>query len=579
VILGLRQYIALILAALLDWISSLDLLLTAEGRDPTWELVLGHFLRHKFQAGIDYIFAYGPLGYVLTTSYHPALYWLKYGWEVAIKLLFVVILWKISESFPKFRDRLFFFLLAAVLSLLLPPVPDAIYVFFLFAGSIYLPGTVFGVLCGLLALTKFTFLMIAVALIALVTIDRRSLSALISFVGAFLAGWLILGQGVDNIPRYLSTAWQITSGYGDAMSLTGPTKELVLALIVVLLLAFASLRSRYVIVLALGLTGFLLFKHAFVRQDIYHTGGFFVFAAFAFMLLRRSWQQKAGIALSFTGLLMCQSAISIPMLLSRWKGEAIALIRPLTLHHQLDRQYLQLEKRFALPRLREVIGTGSVDVRGDQRMALFNNLTWRPRPIFQTYCAYTPKLLSANAAFFEGTRAPNFILASWEERDTRLPSADDGAALLKMLAQYEPVTGEADYYLFRRTKDSRLPSPAIAREINIGQSIEIAPSQTATFEIEYSLIGKLRNFLYRPAPILLHLTLASGEVKTYKGAPSIIGSEFLLSPLFQSLNDVVNFASTGTGRAVQSVEIDANPHWFKRKIRVTLREFALAPIR
>jgi len=579
VIVGPRQYIALILAALLDWISSLDLPLVAEGRDPTWELPFGYYLRHKFQAGVDYIFTYGPFGYVLTTSYDPALYWLKYGWEVAIKLLFVAILWKISQSFLRFRDRLFFFLFAALLSLLLPPTPDAIYVFSLLAGSIYLPGTVFGLLCGLLALTKFTFLLLAVVLIAIVTIDRRSLYALISFGGAFLAGWLILGQRVDNIPRYLSTSWQITSGYGDAMWQAGSTKELVLALIVLLMLAVASSRSRYAVVFALGATGFLSFKHAFVRQDIYHAAGFFVFAAFAFILLRRPWPQKAGIALSFVALLICQSSISMPMLLSRWKGEAVALIRPLKLHHQLDQQYLQLERRFALPRLREIIGTGSVDVRGDQRKAIFNKLNWRPRPIFQTYSAYTPKLLAANAVFFEGTRAPEFILATWEERDARLPTADDGAAFLKMLAHYEPVTGEADCYLFRRMKDSRVPSPAVVRETETGQRIEIPTFQTAAFEIRYSLVGKLRNFFYRPAPVLLHLTLASGEVKTYKGVPSIIGSEFLLSPLLESLNDVVNFSSGPAGKIVKSVEIEANPRWFKRKIRVTLREFALRPTR
>ena len=578
-IVGPRQYIALILAALLEWMSSLDLPLTAEGRDPTWELVLGYFLRHKFEAGVDYIFTYGPLGYVLTTSYDPGLYWLKYGWEVGIKLLFVAILWKISESFLKFRDRLVFFLFAALVSLLLPPIPDAIYVFFLLAGSIYLPGTIFGLFCGLLALTKFTFLLLAVVLIAIVTIDRRSLSALISFGGAFLAGWLILGQRVDNIPRYFSTSWQITSGYVDAMWKAGSTNELVLALILVLMLAVASLRSRYAVVLALGVTGFLSFKHAFVRQDIYHTAGFFVFAAFAFMLLRKSWPQKAGIALSFVALLMCQSPFSMQMLLSRWKGQAVALIRPLKLRHQLDQQYLRLETRFALPHLREIIGTGSVDVRGDQRKAIFNKLSWCPRPIFQTYSAYTPELLAANAAFFEGTRAPDFILASWEERDTRLPPADDGAAFLAILAQYEPVTGETDCYLFRRMKNSRLPSPAVVREANIGERIEIPASQTAAFEIKYSVIGKLRNFFYRPAPVLLHLTLASGEVKTYKGVPSIIGSEFLLSPLLQSLTDVVNFSSGPAGKIVKSVEVEANPRWFKRKIRVTLREFALHPMR
>lgn len=211
--LKLWQRIVLALAALLNWISLLALPVTAEGKDPSWELALAHFFRNKFQAGVDYIYTYGPLGYFLTASYDRSLYWLKYGWELSIKLLFAIVLWKMSQAFPKFRDRLFFLLVAAAIPPLLPSIPDAIYVFFLFAGSLYLPAAIFGALCGVVALTKFSFIVPILFLLGIVAVHRRSAVALIVFAAVFLALWMTLGQSLTNLPSISRTrgrSWMAT---------------------------------------------------------------------------------------------------------------------------------------------------------------------------------------------------------------------------------------------------------------------------------------------------------------------------------------------------------------------------------
>src|SRR5206468_9301333 len=144
----------------------------------------------------------------------------------------------------------------------LPPI-DSLYVAFLFAASLCLSGVAFGMLCGLLALTKFNLLLLGFFLTALVAIYRRSFAPVIVFAGTWIGLWLALGQSLTNIPVYLSRSWEIAAGYGEAMALPGPPIEIGLALVVVVLLADASRLSPWHVVVALGGATLLSFKHAF----------------------------------------------------------------------------------------------------------------------------------------------------------------------------------------------------------------------------------------------------------------------------------------------------------------------------
>lgn len=569
------QRISLLLAGLLNWISLLDLPLTAEGKDPSWELPFAYFIRHQFQAGVDYIYTYGPLGYVLTLSYDRDLFWLKYGWEIAIKLFFVGILWRISKSFPRFRDRLFFLLLAALIPPLLPPIPDAIYFFFLFAGSLYFPAAAFGALSGVLALTKFSLFLIAVFLVGIVSIRRRSPVALISFAAVLLTFWLILGQAIWNIPVYLAGSWQITSGYMDAFIKNDSLLQLALGIVVALLLAVAATPSPWFVLLGLAGVGFISFKHAFVRHDWYHAPGFFVFAALAFTCLpARPWVQRTGVALSLLALVVFRADMSPQLFFNHWKNQTMAVVRPDQLKNRLAHEYVALESLFAVPRMRGQIGAAPVDLMGgDQRRAIFNKLNWRPRPVFEGWSACTPKLLAGNAAFLSGNRAPEFIIVAWNQIDQRFPAAEDGAALLELFSRYQPVEREIDCHLFRRTGKSREVLPASIKEIRIGEALEPAPFQTASLEIKYSLLGKIRKLFYKPAPAIVRLTLESGEAKTYRFVPAIAASEFLLSPLLENLDDMIALYSGSGGKTVKRVEIQADKLWFDPKIKVMLRDF------
>jgi hypothetical protein len=89
--------------------------------------------------------------------------------------------------------------------------------------------------------------------------------------------------------------------------------------------------------------------------------------------------------------------------------------------------------RTALPNL-EI--SGSVDVYPlSQTVALAPSLTCRPRPIFQSYSAYTPKLAEMNAAYLRSNRAADHILFDVWTIDGRFAAQDDSLSWPELLTR------------------------------------------------------------------------------------------------------------------------------------------------
>jgi len=86
---------ALVLAALVLvlWLRFLlfPTFVASDNLDHSWMQALGHFYRADAQAGTDYVFTYGPLGFFATEAHDHDLYWQRYGWELGVKLAAAVV--------------------------------------------------------------------------------------------------------------------------------------------------------------------------------------------------------------------------------------------------------------------------------------------------------------------------------------------------------------------------------------------------------------------------------------------------------------------------------------------------------
>jgi hypothetical protein len=594
--------------------------------DPSWCEPYGYFFTHRLQAGVDYMFTFGPLGYFNTYVYHPDLFWAKYWHEVTFKLIAVVLVLRFTACLPGLSIRLLFCATLVVLGWMLPLEPLIILLLGIIAvnaeKSSFRWWAPVCLLLAILSLVKFTFLILVVVVLALVCLNilgsRGRWAALwppTLFAAWFGLLWLALGQSPVNLPRYLVTSLQITSGY-DAMAWPGNADEVYLALLIsaalgAALLPFSApgLRAAWRgpgalrQLSRLGLLGavvFLQWKQGFTRHDL-HAVYFFGFVPVVPFLLpalfpdynwaapARVWLTAACFFLSFIGLTM-SSGIKwrddLPSIRREVVQSGKTALDPSGLRFRLEELRAAEQQEFALPLVKARVGDAPVDVISyDQGVLLLNGLNWRPRPVFQSYSAYTPALLKANARFFRSDRAPEYVLLKLQAIDGRLPALEDGPALLELLRRYRPELVEKGYLLLQRREPGGEEGPpagevVLERRVRLGEEVDLRglPGRfhTLSLRLEPSWRGRLRTFLFKSPEVRIAVRTADGQAHSYRLIPAMAEGEFILSPLLQGMDDFVNLYDGGPpgGNRVTALSLStARPSSYAREVVVTVRAY------
>ena len=152
------------------------------------------------------------------------------------------------------------------------------------------------------------------------------------------------------------------------------------------------------------------------------------------------------------------------------------------------------------------VGHSSIDVFNyRQGVALLNDLNYRPRPVIQSYSAYTPDLLRANLEFYRSPSRPSYVLFSLETIDMRFPTLDDALLLPYILANYQPVLAEHQFLLMERTPE---PPRTVSYDrvysasLDIGQKLDITTWNTSPLFLRVSttptLLGRILTLLFQP---------------------------------------------------------------------------------
>jgi hypothetical protein len=602
-------------AWLVLWLGLLDFAgwVADQGLDPSWMRCLGYFLEHRFQAGVDYVFTYGPLGYFVCPAYYPGLFWWKYAWELAVKAALAAALLAPAAWLPGRVSRVAY---VALLLVGLPGTVDTVYLFGVVVvgllpllaerrrGAALLVG---GALLVALALTKFTFLLLAVAVwlvwaVALWRDRPRRMAACLGFPLSLGALWCLAGQRLSNVPAFLGGSLQIAAGYGDAMCEDGEVRHIKLALAVfALLLTFlatypwaALRRGRSLAGLALlALSLGLVWKHGFVRQAS-HANFFFAYAPFvpfAAMALLGPAPRRLLRGLLVAALVgVCWVGGHSHPSLSAWWGRlqdnGRALLAPRAFAESWAAERAARATEWALPNVAARVGREPVDqLSCSQDVLLLNGLNYRPRPAFQSYSAYTPALLAANAAFYRRERAPTYVLWRLEPIDDHPPALEDGPALLEIFRRYRLVQSEKGFLLLQRRPGPSDPVPGRVlwqQSLDFGEELDLsdlpAVPQLVTIEVRDSLHGKVRKALYHPPLLSLRVTTADGRRHTFRLVPAMSAAGFLLNPLLRSDEDVAKLYRGQALPRVRSFSVCVAPEGracYEGRIQVGVREAAL----
>jgi hypothetical protein len=437
-----------------------------------------------------------------------------------------------------------------------------------------------GVMIGVAALTKVTFLTAAAVVLGPLTlaslIGGRGLppTALAAAVTA-LAGWPLLGLGVSDAVAYLDwSARDITPGYSQAMQMR-TTPALVyhaaavsLALLIwVTGLAWRRRRAGWwAVPLAVAPLLLLQFKAGFVRADVHVFATAFALllqgGLLALLLGRRPPAVAAGLALllALPGALLWHALIANgrPTSSYRFVSAADLIQRLQTVPAMLGGTAFDAPHAAAVRDLRDPAPLpafdGGVDMFGlGQSLLIGQAADYRPRPVFQSYMAYTPRLARENAAYLAGAAAPRWILFDTATIDGRLPAMDDAAAWPELLTRYRPVGAIDRFALLERRSVPRpwrlVPISAVATVSD--QRIAVPPTAGAPvwarIDVQETTVDRLQTLVVAAPYVYLDVVLTTDAVWRARLVAAVARDGFLLSPVVNTTAGFVALAENGAG--------------------------------
>jgi hypothetical protein len=402
---------------------------------------------------------------------------------------------------------------------------------------------------------------------------KLGVTLVLTFGAGFIGGSVALGQTVSGLGRFLTGGWAVSAGYNGAMSLE-PTAAALAGGVVTYLAALGAMGARYrelclgggkprwglrLLVVWLFLLLFAAWKHGFVRADPHHAKFFLGFAPILGLLLQAlpgssSGQSRLSLAFACAccacSLLTLQSLLSPALLeinkpLVRAAANAATLVRPADYCRQMERLVKGEQFRAGLPHLRAMVGSAPMDVFGNyQAYAVFNDLNYRPRPMFQSYSAYTPELMRRNEQFYRSAAAPEFVLAKLGTIDERLPALEDAMLFRYLLRNHEPVGSEGGFLLLKPVS-SVAPKLDLLREgkVRPAEPIDLSGYGNSNLWLEIDVrptpAGRLRQLVYQPSIVRLRVWSGSAS-QLFRAPPPMMAAGFVASPLVLSSEDLAN---------------------------------------
>lgn len=585
--------------------------------DDSWDLALNYFAAHHAIPGIDYVFTFGPLGFIYNATYFPDTFTVKLimqGLFCAITMIVLVLQGKRLLEKPLWTILWIFGILAwygffadvmfLSVSLLLvnqhfllddrektPPIESFLLVFLL----------------ALTAIVKFTFTVAAVWVIAFIAADelfiKRSkplLSA--AFVLLVPALWLLSGQPIPALVSYVTTSLQVTSGHSEAMSFVeNPNWVLPVGLASgaasLVLLSFGRLcythlkRAAIPALLAQSGIFFLIFKAAYVRHTVDHepiASSVYGFAALALIPLILKLEQNKVVKYIGVGAITVMTIFAFPLslpvdlpvfarypalLLSNVLGVAQKTVPCISylsgspaLQTKYEARMQEIRKGNQLPDIK-----GTVDIYPVMcKVPIAYNFEYKPRPVFQSYLAYRKPLAELNKEHLKTAGAANtIIIQTLHDCYGYYPLLYDGPSWIELLSRYEPQSCQpaglvvtkrqaprAVHLVELKTLSAKLGEPIVLDEFG-------DKTVFAKVDAKLGTVGALQKLFFRIYPPEIEITLTDGTTKKFIAPSEIMKAGFIITPFAESPAEIKKlFDIDRDARRVRSITVSEQKNDF-----------------
>ncbi len=548
----MRRYATMATAAVLFAIAFLPLARPAIGADPDlslWATLHEAFVRGA-QSGVDVVTTYGPWG-LLFGGFDPRTFPLVVAADLALGLAVALAATTLPNP-----------LLGAIaLPLLIGASPSDVRCLVPIALLILLTGSdaedprtlplAAGV--GFISMIKLSFLAAVLIAFAAALARRRWRTAAAVVCGA-LGAWFLARQGVANLWPFLRNGWEIVSGYAAAASAGGRPGDLEVYFCAAGAAGFAFLAIRREVWsgLALALFEVLVLKASYVRHDDGHTpiaeGTLLALAFLLLLFVRPRIAMLAALVMIVIG-----------------AGPFVARL------HGWDHAGWMRDFRAKAGGI-AIAGTAStVDIYpwGGASL-LVSGLRYTPRPVVQSYMAWTPRLLELDRDFVRDRGPETIVVGSLASIDGHFGLLDDSLSWPEILRRYDPTPASG---IFRRRCAPRglTAQPPLRVRLPAGQKLALPDGMLwCRVEARKTPASRLAALVTRPPTLLMRL-----DGQAYGVNPAVLQAGFLLSPTVETPDDLAALMLGRAMRAPRTVTFEGEG--FEPEFSVAVDRLQLTP--
>jgi hypothetical protein len=464
---------------------------------------------------------------------------------------------------------------------------------------------------------------------------------------SLLLFWTIVGQPLNGLADYAWSSAQILSGYTEAMGMQGefrgilgylPNAEigayLVGAAAVLWNLSNAKMLvgvSKLFLGVCFTLFFFVGFKSGFVRHDAHAliAVNCLAFASILTGFLR--WDRRvrvtfvlcallfAGMTIRYSSQVVAMAKAIIPNYKQKteppaggpsasrntiarekesfsklageaalgvyghlWNGLRVRLMQKDELSNEYRERLAEIREEYSIPKL-----AGTLDIYPtDEAYILASGDAWNPRPIIQSYAAWTPKLALINEQHLRTDKAPDYLLYGFLPQDKHLPSLEDGVSWTAFLDNYAVARVDEQFaYLHKKNVVQHHSDLSMLQEgiYKTGESVVLDPAGTPIFaeiDLEPTLFGRVMETVFKPTQVRILLKLSDGTKRDYRMLPSMMKTGFFLSPLVEDTQKFAQFVggderSLSGGVVKEMTIVPYHPGWmiWKDHYTLTLKEY------
>lgn len=440
--------------------------------------------------------------------------------------------------------------------------------------------------------------------------NRASLSSillLLSYPLVLFAFWIAFYKTGSGFFTYLIGVKELVLGNSDSASLYPDNNWWYLSISVVSLAAIPFFlekkQNRFLFFISL-LSILAVWKHSMAREDAWHIMKFFYWVFFigATLLLNEPSRKLA------SRFLLCTSLIFFYQNARNVTGAALLSIKTLSVNAITQNIITNDGKKKSQSALRKEARRCDLEAEDIFRLKNStvdcypynycfierNNLDWVPRPIIQSYAAYTPWLDKKNAEHFLSDAAPQYLI--WEndilkrDRWNSAMTSIDGRYLLHdepqtidaIFRNYIIVNKAKEYTLWEK-RDTTLKggfSESLKDSLQWGKWFpvpQIGTFMNAQVELELKVLGKLKAALYKGEAVYIEYKTDLG-IRKHRITQKHANKHLWVSPLLGNLN------SNELPPAVRAIRFSTNnPNLYGQDIilewksQVSFDDFILYP--